>query len=495
MLCVLLGVITATLLLFSIFIKNDTKNGKPLPPGPYRYPLVGNLVQLAMINLKEPYRAFTILSKKYGDIMSIQIGTTYAVVLNTPAIMEEYLSKPEFLDRYCNEYIQERTLNKRLGIIFAKYPDPWTTLRRFTLRGLKQFGFGKRNAMISTIQNELPDVVEELKRSIKEGNGIHDFDGYFALSFLNVLWTMLAGRRYKHSDPKLKGLIKSMRIMMATANASSNILMAYPQMKDWFRDWTGLTMQQKGSDEMIAFAKEFIDDRKKLGLYKTNPENMVDEFLREIDAHKGDEDNVYTEEELVILIVDFFLAGSDTTNNTLSYCVLLLMLNPWAQKRLQAEIDLIVPNGSFPTAEHESELHYVRATIAETHRISCVFPVMVPRATVTDTQCGKYFIPKGTFIMANIHGIHFNKSHWKDPDSFRPERFLDDDGKFKSDDWLRPFGFGKRNCPGQALASMSLFHYLIVLMQNFTFYLYPTSHSHRWNLSLGYQTDHNLSEP
>ncbi|CAL8124640.1 unnamed protein product [Orchesella dallaii] len=75
--------------------------------------------------------------------------------------------------------------------------------------------------------------------------------------------------------------------------------------------------------------------------------------------------------------------------------------------------------------------------------------------------------------MANIYGIHFDKNHWKDPETFRPERFLDANRKFKNDDWLRPFGFGKRICPGQQLASISLTHYLAVLMQNFTFHPVP----------------------
>ncbi|CAL8124638.1 unnamed protein product [Orchesella dallaii] len=339
-LCTLIGILFISLILISYFNNHAggvVKNVKVRPPGPYRFPIVGNLVQLAMINLKEPYLAFRDLSEKYGDVMSIQLGSVYAV-------MEEYLSKPEFSDRYANAYVMERSFHKQMGIIFAKYPEPCRVLRRFSLRTLREFGFGQRNRMLSVIQNELSEIVHDLKQNKTENKWIHNFDGYFALSFLNVLWSMLAGSRYEHSDPKLQRLIKTVRSMLSAANMSTNILMAYPQFKDWLPGWTGMTALRKWNDEMIAFSSKFIAERRKLGIYKTSPDNVIDEFLREIDAHEGEIDTVYTG------ILNF-----KTTNNTLSYCILYLVLNPHVQKRLQEEVDKNVPRGTFPTAEHELE--------------------------------------------------------------------------------------------------------------------------------------------
>ena len=43
-----------------------------------------------------------------------------------------------------------------------------------------------------------------------------------------------------------------------------------------------------------------------------------------------------------------------------------------------------------------------------------------------------------------------------DPDTFRPERFLEtDDPKFV--DFTLPFGFGRRHCPGMHIAQQSMF--------------------------------------
>ena len=55
----------------------------------------------------------------------------------------------------------------------------------------------------------------------------------------------------------------------------------------------------------------------------------------------------------------------------------------------------------------------------------------------------------GTAIYANLWAVMHDKYYWKDPNEFRPERFLDNDGQFRRDDRCVPFSLGKRYCIGQ----------------------------------------------
>ncbi|EEB93325.1 hypothetical protein MPER_08034 [Moniliophthora perniciosa FA553] len=64
---------------------------------------------------------------------------------------------------------------------------------------------------------------------------------------------------------------------------------------------------------------------------------------------------------------------------------------------------------------------------------------------------------------------HDTTIYGQDPDEFRPERFLNDDGTHKEspsdtkDEGHHTFGFGHRICPGRHLATNALSTFAIIL--------------------------------
>jgi len=72
--------------------------------------------------------------------------------------------------------------------------------------------------------------------------------------------------------------------------------------------------------------------------------------------------------------------------------------------------------------------------------------------------------------MTGIWEIMHDKEYWSDPDTFRPERFLDETrSKVINTERLIPFGIGKRMCVGTSLAQGELYLFLTGLVQNFKF--------------------------
>ena len=93
----------------------------------------------------------------------------------------------------------------------------------------------------------------------------------------------------------------------------------------------------------------------------------------------------------------------------------------------------------------------------------------MPRETQQTVKLGGYTIPKGTQLYSFIYQVHHDKAYWKDPEKFRPERFLDVEGEFVKDERCIPFGLGKRNCMGQALAMNELYLFIGNLVQQLEF--------------------------
>ena len=79
-----------------------------------------------------------------------------------------------------------------------------------------------------------------------------------------------------------------------------------------------------------------------------------------------------------------------------------------------------------------------------------------------------HLIPANTLISPVMTEI-LKGDHWGDGKTFRPERFLDDQGKVRRDEHFIPFSIGKRQCLGETLAKTELFLFFTGLVQQFTF--------------------------
>jgi len=114
---------------------------------------------------------------------------------------------------------------------------------------------------------------------------------------------------------------------------------------------------------------------------------------------------------------------------------------------------------------------YVEATITEVFRVVSIVPFAVPKSATRDTQVGGYDIAKDTVVLFNLHSICYEKEFWGDPETFRPERFITDDGKLDQASCSRvlTFGIGRRRCVGELFAKMELFILFSTLMQRCEF--------------------------
>ncbi|OXA46234.1 vitamin D 25-hydroxylase-like [Folsomia candida] len=199
--------------------------------------------------------------------------------------------------------------------------------------------------------------------------------------------------------------------------------------------------------------------------------DFIDVFLKEINSCDDPESAFFKdvgERQLVAVLKHLFDTGSETTSTTLSWLFLYMATFPGIQRKLQKEIDDVVGTSRFCSLSDRTSLPYVEAFLAETLRFSSILPGGLGHRTLYDVVYKGYAFPKNTPIMANVYGIHFDPKIWRDPENFRPERFLSSDSKsFKKHEALIPFWIGRRQCVGETLARDTLFLFTTNMFQRF----------------------------
>ena len=84
--------------------------------------------------------------------------------------------------------------------IAASSGEVWKEQRRFALRHLKDFGFG-RSSMETFIMDEIQELIQDLKSKIQNESNELNLAQSFNLSVLNGLWKIMTGKRYDINDP------------------------------------------------------------------------------------------------------------------------------------------------------------------------------------------------------------------------------------------------------------------------------------------------------
>jgi len=196
-------------------------------------------------------------------------------------------------------------------------------------------------------------------------------------------------------------------------------------------------------------------------------ENFIYAWLNQ--SEKPDPNNYLSKEQMPAVLLDFFVAGSDTTTNSLSWALLYLAKHPDIQKKVQQEIDDVIGRERTPAMTDQKAMPYAEANIMEAQRLASIVPLSVFRCAREDTSLAGYSIPNKTIIVPNLWAIHHDPEIFPEPFRFNPDRFIAADGSLKRPDELIPFGLGKRQCLGESLARMELFLYFTNMLQHFTF--------------------------
>ena len=431
---------------------------KNMPPGPFPYPFVANLPHLSC----DPVDPYGKLADKYGDIFTLSFPSVdKIVVLNTATLVREArLGKQEILTGKSPASIYP--WNEIFGndLITSDYSPAFRFRRRVFKTAMHVFGSGIEQAT-ERVGHAVNTAMEEIDK--KKGQPFSP-RGLLESSMLVQLWDWLTSEKLKLSDPMIEQLSQFGQIVAKQA-VLSTIYQCIPFFS-YLPTQTNLEIRRAKRIRNTIFPEAYQTQKE---TYTPGAiRNLTDSFIScyEKEISKETKKDIGSMDDIAGLMADVTFGGSDTTSTSLTWFLLYMVLYPDIQEKVHKEISTVVNNDHLPDWKDAQNMPYLQATLCEVQRASGMM-VVVGTNAIQDMKIAGYDIPKGTYVAVNLDKLHHDGREWPEPEKFKPERFLDCDGKFVG--WSKlngflPFVVGRRECPGQSLAKIMMFTFASVLL-------------------------------
>ncbi|XP_076802018.1 cytochrome P450 2U1-like [Clavelina lepadiformis] len=429
------------------------------PPGPRGIPLFGVSIYVG----KYMERTLAKWKNTYGSIMSVRLGLRDILVLNDFESINQALVKQQatFSGRPHLKLLDEIT--KGGGIATLDYGDLWKSQRKFGLMTLRGFGVGKKS-MESRVSEEVACLNEAIR---SENCKAFDISNILHKAISNNICDVILGKRFDYDDKHFEEVMHQLLSPFEDQLMAFTILIS--KVAPWLAKIPPMSFLVSRIFSKLRFVHEFLQniiDEHEQSYDKENMRDFIDTFLKEM--KKGDNQD-FSSHQLLEYIRQLFLAGTETTSSTLNWALLCLLHYPESQRKMRKEIIDVIGFEGTASMSHKSSMPYTCAFIHELMRYRTLAPLSVFHKTNEDTELNGYFIPKNTLVAPNIWAVHNDPEYWEEPETFKPERFINEKGEFVSSSHVIPFSVGPRFCLGEQLARMEIFLFLVSMVQKFEF--------------------------
>ncbi|XP_047326160.1 cytochrome P450 71A1-like [Impatiens glandulifera] len=452
-LAIVLLIISPLLLLwFFIHDKYHTSQNQS-PPGPPRFPIIGNLHQLNFSNL---HGHLYQLSHKYGPIMSLRLGSLTAIVISSADIAKEALSthdrelagRPRF-------YGQMKVSYDGLDTTFAQYGEYWREIRKINvlhMLSLKRVHFFRpvRYDEVSRTIN----IISQLASQSKPIN-LSEVTIYLVNS---IICRIAFGKRFDddYRGDKTKSKFQDLLHEIQEVQGSLYMCDYFPYL-GWVDKLVGRTKWvDRVCTDLDLFLQEIIDDHlvgKKKGVHDYEHQECIIDVLFQLQEDRSLQVHL-TMDHIKCQLLDIFVAGTDPSSVTLVWAMIELIKNPKSMNKVQEEVRSIKHENQgycYILEDDLDKLIYLKAVVKETLRLHPPAPLGVPHLATQTCNIKGYKILKGNIVYMNLLAIGRDPEYWENPEEFWPERFLESAKNidFRGQDFgFIPFGAGRRGCPG-----------------------------------------------
>ncbi|PHT45422.1 5-epiaristolochene 1,3-dihydroxylase [Capsicum baccatum] len=457
---------TSLFILFTKLWRNKKQISRFPPPGPWRLPFIGSLHHL--IGQGEvPHRILRKLSQRYGPLMYLQVGQVPTVVISSPSIAKEILKTHDLAFATRPQLTSTKIIfynNK--DVIFGQYGEYWRQMRKICMIELLSTKMVKSFSAIR--EDELSNLVSSI-RSMK-GSTVNITEKIFW--FTNSVTCRAAFGKICRDKDELITIVKEVILLIGGFDVA-----------DLFPSWK-LLHNISGAKSRLMSAHKNVDalmedilnehiENKAAGKKENGEfgdEDLVDVFLRV--KENAELQFPITNDHIKAVILDIFLAGTETSYTVVIWAFTELMKNPHIMAKAQSEVRQVFKGKKKYDEEDLGKLTYLKLVVKETFRLHLPVPFIGPRECREQININGYTIPLKTRVLINAWALARDPESWDDPESFIPERFENSSIDFIGNHFeFVPFGAGRRMCPGMLFGVANVIHPLAQLLLHFNWEL------------------------
>jgi cytochrome P450 len=400
--------------------------------------------------------------KKYGPVYKvIQVHRSFVFLDGDESLQ---LKKMMTLQGY---KLAEKTdaMNARISQLFG--PNIFSTNVHDTWKRMKtiiQPAFTDQH-LIHTVPSATVQVVHELINSIEQAPKNRDICSDMSSVSLDILGHAGFGVNFDSVKQQTSDIHQPDELVKATFNIISNMALYFILPFDFMREIRlgKIKVALEARDYFVKRISQLINER------KNHPSDDKDILSLLIHGRESVENThsfkPLSDKELTANTFVAIIAGHETSSRCVSFALFCLAKNPAIQRKAQELIDERLPNCQTPTMEDYEALTYIQHITLETLRLHPVAVSLFRKAQKT-FSINNYTIPKGTIVVINNHFIYRDEKYFKDPDTFNPDRFEEQNDSIPRLA-LTPFGFGLRACIGKRFAEIEIGFILIMLLQRY----------------------------
>lgn len=456
------------LLLFLARNRHNSRlnNSRRLPPGPHGWPVVGNMFDLGQV----PHETLAGLRSKHGPVVSLRLGAVTTVVVLSAEAAEEIFKNHDlsFAGRTITEAMRACSFNQS-SMALGQYGPYWRMLRRLCTTEL--FSNKCLNETLAVRRKSVDNMVGWIKEEAKQTGRI-DVAHFVFTTVFNLVGNLMFSRDLLGPQSKEGAEFFRASSKMTEWSGTPNVADFFPFLK-WLDPQRIRANMERDLGHALDIASCYIKERtenQKIDKGKDRKDFL--DALLELKGETKDGSTNFSDKDVKIMILEIFLAATDTTTSTIEWAMAELLHKPELMNKVRGELDQVVGQNRKVEESDMEGLPYLQAVVKETLRLHPPIPFLIPRRAVKETEFMGYSIPVDTQVLVHAWAIGRDPDVWKDPLSFNPERFLDSNIDFKGHHFqLIPFGAGRRICAGLPLADRMLHLVLGSLLHCFEWHL------------------------